>query len=417
MGHLRSGFGIEILVNIVFLLLVYAQVQPAMGCAFPQNLAGDWTGALKVGATQPRLVVHASKTESGARKGTMMDGLGQSANGQAAPRRPQNPVRPYPYREEEVSYENKAAGITLTGTLTIPQGKGPFPAAVLIAGSGPHDRDETVMGHKPFLILADYLTRKGIAVLRSDKRGVGKSGGDYGTATTPDFAADAEAAFAYLQTRREINPKKIGLIGHSEGAVIAPMIAAHNPQVEFIVMMAGTGVPLRDALPVQVMRAAEAGGAPPEVAEKYAVNEREILTMLVQGKDDNVIEERVREMMGAKVSAQADVEAKQQVRFMNSPWFRWLLTYDPAPALRKVKCPVLALDGEKDVQVDAKQNLTAIRQALEAGGNRNFETVDFPGLNHLFQTAKTGSPAEYAEIEETISPIVLDKITRWILAR
>jgi pimeloyl-ACP methyl ester carboxylesterase len=331
-------------------------------------------------------------------------------------RRPQNPVKPYPYRDEEVSYDNQAAGISLGATLTIPPGKGPFPAVVLITGSGQQDRDESLMGHKPFLVLADRLTRKGIAVLRSDDRGMGKSGGDFAKSTTADFAGDAEAAFAYLRTRPEIDPKKIGFIGHSEGGMIAPMIAARNPNVAFVVLMAGPGVRADELLPVQVMRMTEAAGASHEGAERAAAEERDFLALVTSGKDDAAIEKRMRESMAGKIPAdQIDAQIKTQLTHLESPWFRYLLALDPAVALRQVKCPVLAMDGEKDTQVDAAQNLTAIQRALEAGGNKNFEIVKFPWLNHLFQTAKTGAPSEYGDIEETIAPVALEKMTSWIL--
>jgi pimeloyl-ACP methyl ester carboxylesterase len=324
-------------------------------------------------------------------------------------RRPQNPVKPYPYREEEVSYRNEKAGITLGGTMTIPPGKGPFPGVVLITGSGQQDRDETLMGHKPFLVLADHLTRKGIAVLRSDDRGMGKSGGNFAKSTTADFADDAEAAFAYLQTRHEINARKIGFIGHSEGGVIAPMIAARNPQVTFIVMMAGTGVRGDELLPIQVMRLVEASGASHEAAEEAAATQREVLKMVIEGKDDATIKQRIGDLSPGGMTSEMQLQA------LRSPWFRYFLAYDPAEALRKVKCPVLALDGDKDLQVDSKQNLPAIRKALEAGGNKKFELVELPGLNHLLQTANTGAVGEYAEIEETIAPMALDKMSSWIL--
>ena len=199
--------------------------------------------------------------------------------------RPQDPVKPYPYGEHEVSYNNKqAAGVTLAGTLTVPPGKGPFPAVLLIPGSGPHDRDVNLLGHKVFLVLADYLTRKGIVVLRVDDRGVGKSTGDRTNATTADFATDAEAGVAYLKTRPEVDPHKIGLVGHSEGGLIAPMVAARNPDVAFIVMMAGPGVPGDEILLEQGGMISEASGMSHEAAETNVALEREILTLVTRKK-------------------------------------------------------------------------------------------------------------------------------------
>jgi uncharacterized protein len=332
------------------------------------------------------------------------------------PKRPQNPVKPYPYRDEDVTYENKIQNVTLAATFTVPQGKGPFSAVVLITGSGPQDRDETLLGHKPFLILSDYLTRHGIAVLRADDRGTAKSTGDFKTATTADFATDTEAGIAYLKTRLEVDPRKIGLIGHSEGAVIAPMIAARNPDVAFIVMMAGSGVSGDQVLVAQREAIAVASGTKPEEAAKYAAKEKEMLALIEAEKvptekDDAALEKELREKMAGDVP---ESQIGLQIKLLTSPWFRYFLTYDPAIALRKVTCPVLVLNGEKDKQVLPEQNLPPIRQALTQAGNKHFEVDELPGLNHLFQTANTGSPAEYAGIEETMSPVALEKINTWI---
>ena len=354
------------------------------------SIVGTWTQ----GAEMP-LVLHRLKNQS-----------------ELELRRPQNPTKPYPYHDEDVSYENKLQNVTLAATITIPPGKGPFPAVVLITGSGPQDRDESLLGHKPFLVLSDYLTRHGIAVLRADDRGTAKSTGDFATGTTADFATDTEAGIAYLKTRPEINPRKIGLIGHSEGGIIAPMIAARNPDVAFIVMMAGSGVPGDEILVAQVQAIAESSGKTHEEAVKTAAKQREILALVKSEKDPAVLEKALKDKLaGEGLEAQAGIEIKA----LTSPWFRYFMAYDPATALRKVTCPVLAINGEKDMQVPPKQNLPAIRKALEQAGNKHFEVDELPGLNHLFQTAKTGSPAEYASIEETISPVALDKISTWIL--
>lgn len=433
-----------------------------------QDITGDWHGTLKAGGTSLRLVLHIAKGGNGGLK-TTFDSVDQGANGipvtsttlqnstlklavdaihatyegkvnadatsitgtwtqgqpfpldfqrgtkdtaQLERLRPQNPVKPYPYREEDVAYNNKTQGIHLAAALTIPQGKGPFPAVVLITGSGPQDRDESLMGHRPFLVLADYLTRRGIEVLRADDRGVGKSSGNFSKATTADFATDAEAGLAYLKTRPEVNPHKLGLIGHSEGGVIAAMVAARNPDVAFIVMMAGPGVQGDELLPAQAAAIQEANGKSREEAEKIANEEREILHLAEHEKDDAVLEKKIREISGSKIP---DAQLKAQIHQLRSPWFQYFLKYDPATALRKVTCPVLAIDGAKDRQVLPQQNLPAIRKALEAAGNTHFEVEELPGLNHLFQTAKTGSPSEYAEIEETIYPVALERISNWIL--
>jgi len=268
------------------------------------------------------------------------------------------------------------------------------------------------MGHRPFLVLSDFLTRKGIAVLRADKRGVGKSGGNLAAATTADFATDAEAGVAYLKTCPEVDIQKIGLIGHSEGGIIAPMVAARNPDVKFIVMMAGPGVPGDEILVAQTRLISEAGGKSLAEAQAGAAKEREVLALVKQETDESVLDKKIREKLEGDVP---ETQIEPQIKALTSPWFRYFLAYDPATALRKVTCPVLAINGEKDVQVSPKQNLSAIRAALEAAGNKNFEVDELPGLNHLFQTAKSGAPSEYGEIEETMSPVALEKIASWVL--
>ena len=327
------------------------------------------------------------------------------------PRRPQNPVKPYPYREEDITYENAAAHITLAATLTLPAGPGPFPSVVLITGSGAQDRDETLMDHRPFLVLADYLTRRGIAVLRTDDRGVGKSGGDFRAATTADFATDTEAGVAYLRTRREVDAGKIGLVGHSEGGLIAPMVAARNRAVAFIVMMAGPGVPGDEIIVAQTALIGQATGLSAEQVDRNIARQREILRLVKQETDRALLETKLRDALAGAPPAQVSA----QITSLTSPWYRDFIAYDPAPALKQLTCPVLAINGERDLQVPPKQNLPAIRRALEASANKRFDIVELPGLNHLFQTANTGSPSEYARIEETMAPIALDTIARWIL--
>lgn len=370
-----------------------------------KNINGAFEGKIAVDLT----TIDGTFTQMGATHPLLLKRVKDQAD--LEPRRPQNPTKPYPYREEELTYENKVQNVTLAATLTIPQGKGPFPAVVLITGSGPQDRDETLLGHKPFLVLSDYLTRHGIAVLRADDRGTGKSTGDFATATTADFATDTEAGIAYLKTRAEVDPHRIGLIGHSEGGVIAPMIAARNKDVAYIVMMAGTGVPGDQVLPAQSEAIEIANGKSAEEAAKDAAKEREMLTLVETEKDPSALEKELKEKMTGDVP---EAQIGMQIKQLTSPWFRYFLTYDPATALRKVTCPVLAINGSLDKQVLPSQNLPAIRKALEEAGNKHAEIDELPGLNHLFQTAKTGSPMEYAQIEETMSPVVLEKIANWI---
>ncbi len=345
--------------------------------------------------------------------------VGESAE---APKRPQEPVKPYPYREEEVSYANTSAGITLAGTLTLPQGPGPFPAVVLITGSGPQDRDEALMGHRPFLVLADYLTRRGIAVLRSDDRGVGKSTGTFATATTVDFAGDVKSAVAYLETRKEIRGSEIGLIGHSEGGIIAPMVAAESKDIAFIVMMAGTGVTGEELILEQAALISQAMGASDSAVKSQRALSADLYHIVLSGKDSLTIDHELRSLLEKNAPADTtagkatrEVLINAQIRSITSPWFRFFLRYDPRPALRRVTCPVLVINGEKDLQVPPKQNLPEIEAALKEGGNRDYTVKPLPGLNHLFQTAKSGAPSEYATIEETMSPVALSAIGDWIL--
>jgi len=339
--------------------------------------------------------------------------------------RPQEPKKPYPYIEEEVVYENKEAEITLAGTLTLPPGKSSFPAVLLITGSGPQDRDETIYGHHPFLVLADYLTRQGVAVLRVDDRGVGESTGDFSQATSEDFASDVLAGIEYLKTCKEIDAKKIGLIGHSEGGLIAPMVAIKSSDVAFIVLMAGTGLTGEEILYLQSDLISGAMGVNEEDIIKNRQFNEKIFSVTKEEKDKKNAEERLRQMFMEDWEKMSDEEKEKigdpevylnaQLQSLLSPWLKFFLTYDPKPTLSKVKCPVLAINGEKDLQVPPKENLSAIKEALVAGGNKNFTVKELPGLNHLFQTAQTGVPSEYAKIEETISPVALKIVGDWIL--
>lgn len=339
-------------------------------------------------------------------------------------RRPQEPQKPYPYEEEEVVYSNEKADVKLAGTLTLPPREGPFPAVLLISGSGPQDRNETVMGHRPFLVLADYLTRFGIAVFRVDDRGVGESSGDFTKATSEDFASDVLAGVEYLKSRKEIDPERIGLIGHSEGGIIAPMVAVQSQDVAFIILMAGTGLTGEEILYMQSKLINRAEGVSEEkIAENRSLQEQ-IFTVLKEEKDNVVAEERLRSILQDAMSELegkerkiAEANAEVQIQQLLSPWFRFFLTYDPRPTLMKVKCPVLAINGEKDLQVPPKENLRAIEEALRAGGNKDYTIKELPGLNHLFQTAETGALSEYAKIEETISATTSKVISQWILER
>lgn len=338
-------------------------------------------------------------------------------------KRPQEPKPPFPYHTEDLTFENPAAGITLAGTLTLPQKEGKFPAVVLISGSGPQDRNEELMGHKPFLVIADYLTRQGIAVLRFDDRGFGKSGGQFSGATSQDFATDVQAAVNYLKTRKEIQSNRIGLVGHSEGGMIAPMVAANDSQIAFIVLLAGVGTKGHDLLVTQAITLTKAAGGGEEEIRTVGAVQREAGRIVIDypvqeaaSKLDSLYKKTFETSPG---NESLTPEAKQKyirqaIAKITDPWTRYFIAYDPAPVLAKVKCPVLALNGEKDLQVVAHENLEGIRNALQKSGNQKVKTVSFPGLNHLFQECKTGVIAEYAEIEQTFSPEVLKVMGDWI---
>lgn len=321
-------------------------------------------------------------------------------------KRPQEPQPPFPYAQEEVSYPNpQAAGVTLTGTFTKPKEGGPFTALLLISGPGPQDRDETMAGHKPFLVLADYLTRRGLAVLRMDDRGTGKSTGNFEASTTQDFASDAEAGVRYLLTRDDINPKHVGLIGHGEGGIIAPMVAVKMPEISFIVLLAGTAVPGDQVLIAQTERAEKAAQVPDEQIKA----DKRIGTALYKAVREG------KRTVDIRDEDQPFAESwKKQLLHLKSPWTRFFLSYDPGPTLEKVKCPVLALDGSKDMQLDPEQNLAAMKAAFARGGNSDVTIELLPGLNYMFQKADTGLGWEYATIPETISPNVLQIVGDWI---
>jgi uncharacterized protein len=323
--------------------------------------------------------------------------------------RPQEPKPPFPYSVESVAIPNAAAHVQLAGKLTKPEGNGPFPAVVLIAGSGAEDRDETVFGHKPFLVLADFLTRHGIAELRYDKRGVAGSTGDYQQATTRDFADDALPALEFLKAQPDIDAKHLGLIGHSEGGIIAPMVADESPDVAFVVLMAGPAVPGDVLLPQQVYRGDLADGAPEEQAQHDATEEAAYLRLLEKYPDPNQSVAAMQARAGSEAEKQ---QLAAQRNILTSPWFRFFATYDPYQALKKVTCPVLALDGSKDFQVPADLNLPFIRTAVS--WNPPSQVVDVEGANHLFQDVTTGAEDEYPKIPETVSRKVLDLINSWI---
>ena len=338
--------------------------------------------------------------------------------------RPQEPKPPFSYTSEDVIFANDKFNINLAGTLTIPAGTGPFPAVILITGSGAQNRNEELMGHKPFMVIADYLSRNGIAVLRYDDRGVGKSKGNYSTATTADLATDAEAAFNFLKNYPKINPKTIGLMGHSEGGLIAPIVAASNPGIAFIVSLAGPGVTGQQIIIRQSQDIGRLSGVSEDQIRKSTETNKKLYAVLRKEKDNKKAEVKIlalyKEILEKENTSKEDTEkAANQLKASFGaaiyPWFRYFIMTDPAAFWKKVKCPALALNGEKDLQVAADENLPAIEKALRSGGNTSYKTMKLPELNHLFQHCKTGLPAEYGEIEETFSPEALKIITDWIL--
>ncbi len=342
-------------------------------------------------------------------------------------RRPQEPVKPYPYKEIEVEFSNPKANITLSGTLTLPHGPGPFPAAILISGSGPHDRDESIAGHRPFLVLSDYLTRQGIAVLRYDDRGVMKSDGNFHKSTTVDFATDTQAAWAFLNTHSRIDSQRIGLVGHSEGALIGTMVAAKNRKVAFLILLAGTGVPGEQLALLQGQEVSRSRGASEEAIRKETLMNKRLFQVFMVQEDTQQAEVQMKKIIADSLAQMSDTEKKElnvseqslitdmKGFLADYPWARFIIGYDPTTDLQKVRCPVLALNGDKDTQVSADVNLPAIEMALKKAGYTNCEIKKLPGLNHMFQTAQTGHPREYGKLDETIAPSVLQLAGDWIL--
>jgi uncharacterized protein len=444
---------------------------------YGQDITGQWNGALKIQGTQMRLVFNVTQSDNGL--SSTMDSPDQGAKGilttttsfensilkitianakieyegtlgqdniivgtfkqggQSFPMnlskekiekeklvRPQEPIKPFPYYSEDITFENKKVGINLAGTLTLPNKEGVFPVVILISGSGPQNRDEELLGHKPFLVLSDFLTKNGIAVLRYDDRGIAMSKGDFKTATSADFATDVESAIAYLKTRKEINKNKIGLIGHSEGGLIAPMVANNSKDVAFIILLAGTGIQGDSLLLLQKKLIEEASGINKEDIQKGQSLNRKVFDIVNKSSSLEQLNSDLtiyfKQILKDNPNTQKPAEMSDddfvnlQVKQIATPWRQYFIKYNPATALEKVKCPVLAINGEKDLQVPPKENLEAINKALTKGGNKRVTTKELPNLNHLFQECKTGLPDEYATIEQTFSPIALTEILKWL---
>lgn len=473
MNTIKPFFGrFFILLLIMLSFSVYAQQQVI------DKLKGSWTGSLKIKSTELTLVLNIAVNDKDSLTVTI-DSPGQGAKGLPTSRvtfrgdslvveaiklgaaykgkfdndfitltgtwnqsglslplilkhsdkkfellRPQEPKPPFPYIVKDVQIPNKEANVELSGTLTIPKEGRRFPAVILITGSGPQNRDEEVFSHKPFLVLSDWLTRQGIAVLRYDDRGVAKSTGNFTSATTYDFATDASATVDFLKTQPSIDTSKIGVVGHSEGGMIAPMVASGREDIDFIVLLAGPGISGAKILQDQTEVISRANGvSEEEIADAGKLN-KQVYQVLKKNSDNEKAGEKIKKLLtdynkkqsgkkgGTKIPEQ---QLNFQVKTLVSPWYRYFIRFDPLNYLPKVKCPLLALNGQLDMQVGSKENLEAIEKAMIFSGNSQYTVTEIPGVNHLFQTATTGSPNEYSKIEETISPIVLEQISNWIL--
>lgn len=326
--------------------------------------------------------------------------------------RPQDPQPPFHYQIEEVTFVNEKEGNTLAGTLTIPEGEGPFPAMVLVSGSGQQNRDEELMNHRPFWVIADYCARHGIAVLRYDDRGVGGSTGEVENATSMDFSYDAEAAFDYLCKRKEINATKVGILGHSEGGVINFMVSSRRPEVAFLVSLAGPSVNGIEVLKEQQAAILRASGMTEEMVRFNGNANAQMFDIIETSNDREEADTLLRQLL--KGWGYNEELTEQTVGQMASPWMYYFLRYNPTDAIVKTNCPALLLNGSKDLQVIASQNLPGYEKIIAEHGKTNLTLRELPDLNHLFQHCETGSPNEYFEIEETISSEVLEMIVGFV---
>lgn len=332
------------------------------------------------------------------------------------PNRPQEPKPPFPYREEEVVFHNSAANIDLAGTFTIPDGEGPFPAVILVSGSGQQNRNEEIYDHKPFWVIADYLARNGIAVLRYDDRGVGKSGGNPAGGNTEDFSYDTESALNYLQGRSEVS--KVGVCGHSEGGTIAFILAARNPDVDFVISLAGSAVRGDKLLLSQQKALGKAAGVSDSYLDMIEKTNSGLYGIVIGSeKPDSSLRKAIIEYVSSTPGASAGHDSLNAVADeVSNPWMYFFLRYDPSEAISKVRVPILALNGTNDLQVIANINLPNILKNADLNGNKNVTVKYLNGLNHLFQHSQTGSPTEYPTIEETFSQEVLQIIVEWIIS-
>ena len=344
--------------------------------------------------------------------------------------RPQTPKPPFPYRSEDVVYSNQNKSIQYGATITIPEGPGPFPAMILVTGSGQQNRDEELFGHRPFAVLADYLTRQGYIVLRVDDRGVGKTTGDAATATSRSFADDVNVGLNYLKSRNEVAKNNIGILGHSEGGMIAQLVAAERTDLAFVISLAGPGQKITDLMLDQNRAIMQASGVPKPATEDYLKLYKSLLPAVVYAPSDTtaklaargLFEAWMKKTPTATVLSTTGVTGEKDVpAFVNaftesirSPWFVYFLKYDPAPYILKMKAKTLVLNGEKDIQVIAKPNLDRWRATLAKSGVKKYDVIELKGLNHLFQRCKTCTIQEYGQLEETIAPEALEVIGAWL---
>lgn len=344
--------------------------------------------------------------------------------------RPQTPRPPFPYKSEEVTYRNRDNTITYGATISIPRGKGPFPAVLLITGSGAQNRDEEIFEHKPFAVIADHLAREGYLVMRVDDRGVGKTTGNFATATTADFMQDAGIGLDYLKKRKETDARHLGIIGHSEGGMIAPMLAAARSDIDFIILLAAPGDKIAKLMEDQNKAVLLSRGFTTEVANSYGHLYREMIAVLSGAGDTTEAEQKLHNIVsawrtstpkgtvmgttGITTDSTQRLFVKAFASSLGTPWYKYFLNFDPQVYLSRVKCKVLALNGDKDLQVISSSNLAAIRQALSQSGSRNYEVKELPGLNHLFQSCKKCTLAEYGELKESFSPAALNVMTGWL---
>jgi pimeloyl-ACP methyl ester carboxylesterase len=463
--------------------------------AVSQNIAGNWEGTLQVQGTEIPIIFHITKDNTGKHHATfdspvqkayglpcsdvMIQGdsvilMMQLINGRYAAKlnndqtqltgnwqqgdgslplqvtrtgnvattqslkRPQTPKPPYPYRSEDVEYDNADRSVHFGANFTVPLPdpnvdyfRAPiYPTVILITGSGPQDRDETIFEHKPFAVIADHLTKQGIAVLRVDDRGMGKTTGDFSRSTTADFVNDVEAGIEYLKTRTDVDVDNIGLIGHSEGGVIAHMLASKRKDVRYIVLLAGPGINILDMMEQQSADVMASAGISKTDIDLYRPLYKNMVTAIIHAKDTTQASKKAMAVFKAwqknvpatTVKNTTGVEGEKGIidftnsfiNQLNSPWFKYFFKINPEDYLAKTHCPVLALNGEKDIQVAAKQNLAGIKNALEKNKNKNFKTIELAGLNHLFQHCKTCTVEEYGELEESFDTETLGIITDWI---